>query len=90
MSSPGPSARLPPRPADEQDRAKTIAALERLMMTGDPLHTDHGSGIWLQAAVEHAFARNDTQIMRLAQRAARPLLPHIRIPMFRSRRRILR
>lgn len=63
------------------ERARTIAALERLMLTGDPLHTDHGSGIWLQAAVEQAFARNDREIVRLAQRAARPLLAHITSPV---------
>ena len=62
-------------------RARTIVALERLMLTGDPLHTTHGDGLWLQAAVDEAFARNDKQIVELAQRAAEPLQARISSPV---------
>jgi hypothetical protein len=62
-------------------RARVIAALERLMLTGDPMHVEHGAGAWLQAAVDEAFARGDKEIERLAQRAASPLLARTGAPV---------
>jgi hypothetical protein len=44
-----------PAPAD---RAKVVAALERLIVTGEPRHTDHDEGQWLQREVDAAFARS--------------------------------
>jgi hypothetical protein len=62
------------QPAADAERARVIAALETLMRTGHPVHTDHGEGLWLQRAVDRAIARNDRQIEELAQRAASPLV----------------
>lgn len=64
-----------------EERAKLIAALDRLMLTGEPLHTSHGEGVWLQAAVDRALAANDREVRLLAQRAAAPLLSHVSSPV---------
>ena len=66
-------------------RARVIAALERLMATGEPRHTSHDAGQWLQAEVNAAFARGDREIMRLAQRAAIPLIAQVSMPVARHR-----
>jgi hypothetical protein len=65
----------------ESTRARVIAALERLMITGEPRHTSHDEGQWLQAEVNAAVARGDAQVTRLAQRAAIPLVAHARTPV---------
>ena len=58
----------------EATRARVIAALEQLMITGEPRHTSHDEGQWLQTEVSAAIARGDAAITRLAQRAAIPLI----------------
>jgi hypothetical protein len=67
--------------ATADNRAKIIAGLERLMLAGDPLHNDHDEGEWLQAAVDAAYARNDQEIIQLAQRAASPLVVRVSSPI---------
>jgi hypothetical protein len=62
------------------DRARVIAALERLRETGEPRHASHDEGEWLQDEVDRAFAVNDAAIMRLAQRAAAPIVAHVSAP----------
>ena len=68
-------------PATSDHRARVIAALQRLMETGEPLDTEYGEGAWLQMAVDIASVANDREIVRLAQRAAAPLLPHVSSPV---------
>jgi hypothetical protein len=51
------------------------------MITGEPRHTSHDEGQWLQAEVSGAVARGDADITRLAQRAAIPLLAHALTPV---------
>ena len=68
-------------------RASVIAALERLMQTGEPLDTEHGEGAWLQTAVDIAFVARDQEITQLAQRAASPLLTHVASPVSSIRER---
>jgi hypothetical protein len=68
-------------------RATVVAALERLMQTGEPLDTEHGEGAWLQTAVDIAFVARDQEIMQLAQRAASPLLTHVASPVSSIRER---
>jgi hypothetical protein len=63
------------------ERARVVAALERLMTTGEPPHTSHDEGQWLQAAVDAAIARGDVELERLARRAAVPLLAHVTAPV---------
>jgi hypothetical protein len=71
-------------PATPSQRERVIAALERLMHYGVPLHTSHDEGAWLQRAVDAAFASSDRQIQELAQRAATPLVPHFSAPVLSS------
>jgi len=66
-----------PMPAD---RTRIIEALERLLETGEPRHASHDEGEWLQAEVDRAFAVNDVEIMRLAQRAAAPVVARVSAP----------
>jgi hypothetical protein len=68
-----------PRPID--DRAAVVAALEQLMLTGEPRHSDHDEGQWLQRAVDDAFRRKDTEIVLLAQRASVTLVPKVSRPV---------
>jgi hypothetical protein len=63
------------------ERARIVAALERLMTTGEPRHTSHDEGQWLQAAVDAAIARGDVEVERLARRAAVPLLASVSAPI---------
>jgi hypothetical protein len=63
------------------DRAAVVAALERLMVTGEPGHRGHDQGSRLQRAVDAAFDRQDAEIQRLARRAARPLIVRITPPV---------
>jgi len=63
------------------ERARVVAALERLLMTGEPRHTSHDEGQWLQAAVDAAIARGDAEVERLARRAAVPLLANVSAPI---------
>jgi hypothetical protein len=63
------------------ERIRLIEALERLMETGEPRHTSHDEGEWLQAQVDRAVARNDTEIVRLARRAASPIVARVPAPV---------
>jgi hypothetical protein len=63
------------------DRSALIAALERLMATGEPHHTTHDDGQLLQLAVDEAIALGDQEIERLAIRAASPLTVSINPPV---------
>lgn len=67
--------------AASSSRAKTIAALECLMLTGNPVHNSHDDRVWLQAAVDAAFARNDKEIIQLARRAASPIVARVMWPV---------
>jgi hypothetical protein len=71
--------------AQTGSRARIIAALERLMLTGKPLHNTHNDGVLLQAAVDNAFARNDREIIQLAQRAASPIVVRVLSPVASTR-----
>jgi hypothetical protein len=64
----------PQAPADPSERARAMAALERLIATGEPRHSSHDEGEWLQQEVERAFALNDAELLRLAKRAANPVV----------------
>jgi hypothetical protein len=66
--------------AQPGDRTRVIAALEHLLETGEPRHASHDEGEWLQGEVDRAFAVNDMQIMRLAQRAAAPIVARVNAP----------
>jgi hypothetical protein len=66
---------------DFTDRATLIAALERLMLTGEPSDTSHDDGQLLQWGVEAAIARGDAEVERLAIRAATPLIPDVETPI---------
>ena len=50
----------------ESTRGRVIAALNKLMITGEPRHTSHDEGQWLQTEVSAAVARGDAEITRLA------------------------
>ena len=65
----------------ESTRGRVIAALEQLMTTGEPRHTSHDEGQWLQTEVSAAVARGDAEIRRLAQRAAIPLVARALTPV---------
>jgi hypothetical protein len=65
----------------DMDRAALVAALERLIVTGEPRHTTHDGGERLQLAVDEAIARGDREIERLAIRAASPLTASISPPV---------
>jgi hypothetical protein len=62
---------------DFTDRATLVAALERLMTTGEPADTSHDDGQLLQQAVDTAIEQGDPEIERLAVRAATPLVPSV-------------
>jgi hypothetical protein len=66
------------------ERARVTEALERLMMTGEPRHTFHDDGQWLQGAVDAAIARGDAELARLARRASVPLLARVWSPVSRT------
>ena len=70
LSIPG----MPAAPAEPSGRARVIAALERLILTGEPRHNSHDDGQWLQEEVDRAFEQNDAELLRLAKRAAQPLV----------------
>lgn len=72
-------------PQQSAQRTRVIAALEHLMQTGEPHDTEHGEGAWLQAAVDIAFTAKDHEIIRLAQRAAAPLVAHVTTPVSATR-----
>src|SRR6476620_1051312 len=65
----------------EPTRERVIAALEKLLVTGEPRHTSHDDGQWLQMEVNAAIARGDAEVTRLAQRAAIPLIASARTPV---------
>ena len=75
------SPATPQTAADGPDRIRLTAALERLIDTGEPRHTSHDEGEWLQAQVERAVARNDTAIVDLARRAAAPIVVRVTAPV---------
>lgn len=54
-------------------RKAALVSLERVL-AGEVLHTDYGEGYHVQAAVNAAFERGDMKMIRLAQRACRPIL----------------
>lgn len=60
-------------PHPEPQRKALIRALEALIATGEPGHTTHDAGEWLQLAVDDAIRRGDTDVERIAIRAASPL-----------------
>jgi hypothetical protein len=70
--------------AQDDNRAALVAALESLIATGEPRHTTHDQGEWLQLAVDAAIARGDRQIEQLAIRAAAPLTASIDRPVISS------
>jgi hypothetical protein len=70
-----------PAAAQDNNRTALIAALESLIATGGPHHTDHDAGQWLQLAVDDAIARGDREIEGLAIRAAAPLLASVSRPV---------
>jgi hypothetical protein len=65
----------------ESTRGRVIAALEKLVITGEPRHTSHDEGQWLQTEVSAAVARGDAEITRLAQRAPIPLVARALTPV---------
>jgi hypothetical protein len=65
----------------ESTRGRVIVALKQLIITGEPRHTSHDEGQWLQAEVSAAVARGDAEITRLAQRAAIPLVARALTPV---------
>ena len=64
-------------PDSKLPREALIRALETLIATGEPEHTTHDVGEWMQLAVDDAIGRGDTGIERLAIRAASPLTARI-------------
>jgi hypothetical protein len=70
--------------AQDNDRQALIAALESMITTGEPRHTTHDQGEWLQLAVDAAIARGDKEIEQLAIRAAAPLTASIDRPVISS------
>lgn len=71
------------RPAREySDRAHLVAALERLVRTGEPRHVTHDDGQELDAALKEALAAGaDRDLLWLATRAAAPIVPTIEHPL---------
>jgi hypothetical protein len=67
--------------AQVDDRHGLAAALESMIATGQPRHTTHDQGEWLQLAVDAAIARGDQEIERLAARAASPLTAWVTRPV---------
>jgi hypothetical protein len=82
LSSAAPLRAQELRPS-QSTRGQVIAALEKLMITGEPRHTSHDEGEWLQTEVSAAVARGDAVITELAQRAAIPLIATARTPVSR-------
>jgi hypothetical protein len=67
--------------ASPDSRAKLIATLERLMTTGEPHQTSIDDGQLLQLAVDAAIRSGDTELERLAVRAAAPLFAAVTGPL---------
>jgi hypothetical protein len=67
--------------AQVDDRPALAAALESMIATGEPRHTTHDQGEWLQLAVDAAIGRGDQEIERLAVRAASPLTASVTRPV---------
>jgi hypothetical protein len=76
-----PAAGSAQTPAGPLDRAGIVAALETLMISGEPRHTDHDLGQRLQEAVAAAIAGGDRDLERLAVRAAAPLIVTVTRPV---------
>lgn len=73
---------VPSTAASQDDNRRGLAAaLETLIATGEPRHTTHDEGEWLQLAVDAAIARGDHEIERLAVRAASPLTVWVTRPV---------
>jgi hypothetical protein len=70
--------------SQDDDRRALAAALESLIATGEPRHTTHDQGEWLQVAVDAAIARGDREIEQLAVRAAAPLTASVTRPVSSS------
>ena len=62
-------------------RAALIAALERLMTTGEPHQTSLDDGQLLQLSIDDAIRNGDAEIERLAVRAAAPLVAEVSRPL---------
>jgi hypothetical protein len=67
--------------ARTESRAALIAALERLMVTGEPPQTSFDDGQLLQLSIEDAIRNGDAEIERLAVRAATPLVAEVSRPL---------
>lgn len=65
----------------EPQRETLIQALEALIATGEPGQNTHDEGEWLQLAVDDAIRRRDTEVERLAIRAAAPLTARMAAPV---------
>jgi hypothetical protein len=71
---------VPSASAQPLTRQATLASLERVM-AGEAPHTNYGEGHRLQTAVNAAFERGDSPVIRVAQRAARPILSSASAPV---------
>lgn len=67
--------------APTDSRAALIAALERLMMTGEPHDTTFDDGQLLQLSIDDAIRNGDAEVERLAVRAAAPLFAAVDRPL---------
>lgn len=64
------------------DRATVVAALERLVRTGEPRHVSHDEGEELWTALQPMLRdTSDTELQSLARRAACPIVPEMFRPM---------
>jgi hypothetical protein len=68
-------------PYPEPQREALIQALEALIATGEPGQNTHDEGEWLQLAVDDAIRRGDTEVERIAIRAASPLTARMTAPV---------
>ena len=67
--------------APVDSRAVLMAALERLMITGEPHQTSLDEGQLLQLSIDDAIRNGDAEIERLAVRAAAPLFAEVSRPL---------
>jgi len=66
---------VPQQPSSSGDgRVALLRGLERLMVTGEPRDVAHDDGELLQQAVTDAIQHGDTEVERLAVRAASPIV----------------
>jgi hypothetical protein len=72
---------VPPQDPPTESRAALIAALERLMITGEPHDTSLDDGQLLQLSVDDAIRNGDIEVERAAIRAAAPLFATVDRPL---------